>query len=174
MEKGDSPNACEKVFSCIICCNCETNQDIPDHHQDHKPASGASNVLQPTHNHARKTSDVQPKSQKAEVAKYNLELPTKAEVAVDSTEPDAKHEGKKSGQAKNDMFSDYIHRAKMKIRTASNLGSRRTASEADDIHDTKKDTNAKDAFSEYINRAKMKIRKTSTLGRKKSNSLEKE
>lgn len=165
MEKGEnlshSPSACERVFSCVICCNCGTNQDILDHQQDHMPASGASNLLQPTHDHTGKTSGIQTESQ---VAKNT------AEVA----EPGVKHKGTKSGLAKNDMFSDYIHRAKMKIRTVSNLGSRKTASEAVDIHDTKKDNNSKDAFSDYINRAKMKIRKTSSVGRRKSNSLKKE
>ncbi|PON46091.1 hypothetical protein PanWU01x14_254050 [Parasponia andersonii] len=178
MEKGEnlsnSPSACEKVFTCILCCNCQTNQDISDHQQDHKPAPGASNLSHPTQNHAGKTSDVQPESQKAEAEKYKLELPPKAKVAVDSSEPDVKHDGEKSDVGKNDLFSDYIHQAKMKIRAVSNLGSGKTASEADDIHDTEKDNSAKDGFSDYINRAKMMIRKTSSAGRRKSNSLKRE
>ncbi|KAF4348855.1 hypothetical protein G4B88_005172 [Cannabis sativa] len=159
MEKGhnlsNSPSSCEKVFSCIVCCKCQTNNDT-----DHMPTH---------HNHAGNASDMGHESQKAEAAKNRSEKPSKtAHFAVNRTEPDVKHEGKRSsGLRKNDTFSNYIHRAKMKFRAGSNLGNEKKASEASGeyhIHGdhAKKDNSAKDGFSEYINRVKLKIRKTTT------------
>lgn len=76
----------------------------------------------------------------------------------------------------NNTFSDYIKRAKMKIRTVSNVGGGKNhASLQDDAHDhTKKKDTAKDHFSEYIHRAKMKLRTTSSIGHGKIVSFKRE
>ncbi|KAF5731506.1 hypothetical protein HS088_TW18G00184 [Tripterygium wilfordii] len=60
-----------------------------------------------------------------------------------------KEEGKKTGIHIEDRFTDYINRAKVKIRTMSNAGE---AAKVDR------------SFSEYINRAKLKIRAMSSIG----------
>lgn len=80
-------------------------------------------------------------------------------------------QGKKSGLEKNDAFSDYINRAKIIIRTTTNMVGAKNASQEDKVGDAKKEENAKvkDMFSEYITRAKIKIRKTSSgVGKSKN------
>jgi hypothetical protein len=76
----------------------------------------------------------------------------------------------------NNTFSDYIKRAKLKIRTVSNVGGgKNQASLQDDAHGhTKKKDSAKDHFSEYIHRAKMKLRTTSSFGHGKTISFKRE
>ncbi|ONI04883.1 hypothetical protein PRUPE_6G345800 [Prunus persica] len=75
----------------------------------------------------------------------------------------------------NDAFSDYISRAKIRIRAMSNVGMGMTASRSrEDGYDTKKEDNGKDTFSDYINRAKMRIRKTSSIGSRKLISFKRE
>lgn len=65
----------------------------------------------------------------------------------------------------NDMSSDYIKRAKMKIiRTGSDIeGGKNATGLDDDPQDTKKRENTKDLFSEFINRAKVRIRTTPSM-----------
>lgn len=63
-----------------------------------------------------------------------------------------KEEGKKLATHIEDTFTDYINRAKIKIRTMSHVR-----------HDHKK-TSGKDKFSDYIDRAGVKIRTTSSIG----------
>ena len=155
---SNSTSSCERVFTAVLCCSCQTNQDDSDHKHKHMPAATSG-------------PNAPNKSQKSEVAdKKQLELPTK-EVAekVQATHVAAKtgsDEGKGAALTKSDTFSEYIHRAKMKIRTMSNIGHGKNASKEDVVHDhdTKQENNAKDGFSDYINRAKMKIRKTSSVG----------
>lgn len=81
-------------------------------------------------------------------------------------------EGKKTGLENiNDAFSDYINRAKIKIRTTTNNidGEKSGALQEGKVGDHKKKENdgSRDIFSDYINRAKVKIRKTSSIGSSK-------
>ncbi|GMN25599.1 hypothetical protein TIFTF001_000997 [Ficus carica] len=171
---SNSPSACEKVCTAIFCCRCSTNSDVLDHQEEHVPAFTTTNNLQPTHDHSAKASDVQAKSRRSDVVEHKPELPSKEGAKKGSHgQTHAENEGKKSSSAKNEMFSEYINRAKLKIRAMSGLGIGITTSEADDVHDAKKDNSGgKDVFSDYINRAKVKIRKTPSIGSRKSGSLE--
>ncbi|KAJ1404816.1 hypothetical protein SESBI_26395 [Sesbania bispinosa] len=72
----------------------------------------------------------------------------------------------------NDTFKEFIQRAKVKIRTVSNIGrdqSNSVAAPSQEIHGNE---NHKDHFSEFIHRAKKKIRTTTTVG--KTGSLRRE
>ncbi|KAJ8898692.1 hypothetical protein K2173_004726 [Erythroxylum novogranatense] len=90
-----------------------------------------------------------------------------------------KQEGKKTGIHIEDKFTDFINRAKMKLRTTSNVGDGCNASgedhngSEDHVNASGKDNDApgKDKFSEYINRAKKKLRTTSSIGVGKYNSF---
>ncbi|KAK7270250.1 hypothetical protein RIF29_23257 [Crotalaria pallida] len=81
-------------------------------------------------------------------------------------------QGKKSMDI-NDTFNDYIKRAKVKIRTVSNLGRGQSNPTTAPDHDqaqhhgttNKKDSN-KDQFSDFIHRAKKKIRTTTIVGKR--------
>lgn len=162
---SNSPSACEKVCTAIFCCRCSTNSDVLDHQEEHVPAFTTTNNSQPTHDHSAKASDVQAKSRSSDVVGHKPELPSKEGAKKGSHgQTHAENEG---------MFSEYIHRAKLKIRAMSGLGIGNTTSEADDVHDAKKDNSgSKDVFSDFINRAKVKIRKTTSIGSRKSGSLE--
>ncbi|CAB4285660.1 unnamed protein product [Prunus armeniaca] len=72
-----------------------------------------------------------------------------------------KQEGHPSSELEtNDRFSDYIYRAKKKIRhSMTNLGGS-SNSKAYSVHDTKNEEATKDTFSDYIKRVKSKIKKT--------------
>ncbi|MED6138235.1 hypothetical protein PIB30_072322 [Stylosanthes scabra] len=88
-------------------------------------------------------------------------------------------QGKKSMMNIDETFSEYIQRAKKKIRTMSNIGrGHNNTSEDHEFHGggsgggaNEKDHQHRDQFSEFINRAKKKIRTTTIVG--KSNSLRK-
>lgn len=174
---SNSPSACEKVCTAIFCCRCSTKSDVLDHQEEHVPVFTTTNNSQPTHDHSAKASDVQAKSQRSDVVEHKLELPSKEGAKKGSHgQNHVENEGKKSSLAKNEMFSEYINHAKMKIRTMSGVGSGNSTSGADDIHHAKKDNSGSklDVFSDYINRAKVKIRKTTSFGSGKSGPLERE
>ncbi|CAK7348192.1 unnamed protein product [Dovyalis caffra] len=64
----------------------------------------------------------------------------------------------KPGMHIEDRFTDYINRAKIKIRTVSNAGHEKQHAHAG---------SGKDKFTDYINRAKVKLRTTSSIGGRK-------
>lgn len=63
----------------------------------------------------------------------------------------------KRGMHIEDRFTDYIKRARIKIRTLSNAG-----------HEKQHASPGQDKFTDYINRAKVKLRTTSSIGGEKS------
>ncbi|EXB93211.1 hypothetical protein L484_024550 [Morus notabilis] len=169
---SNSPSVCGKVVTAIFCCTCQKDNNVSDHEHEHMPAKTTTNILASTRDHPMKASGVQTKTQRVEVAENKMAFPSKETAEKGGHgRTNAEIEGKKSNLAKNEMFSDYINRAKAKMRTLSGLGSEKQVSEPDSVHCTKKDNSGMDAFSEYINRAKMKIKKTSSMGTRKSNSL---
>ncbi|KAF3452319.1 hypothetical protein FNV43_RR02752 [Rhamnella rubrinervis] len=115
--------------------------------------------------HQHKDHGMQTKSK----PESHMTFPTK--VAIGPDQPQGDKHGKKSGLENNDAFSNYINRAKIAIRTTTNMGGGKNTSQEDNVGDAKKAENVKvkDMFSDYINRAKMKIRKTpSNVGSSKN------
>ena len=73
----------------------------------------------------------------------------------------------------NDTFSEYIQRAKKKIRTMSNLGQRGQDNTAQDHHEShggaaNQKEHHTDPFSDFIHHAKKKLRTTTIVGRSSS------
>lgn len=141
-------------MSSIFCCNCRTNHDDSDSDERHNPNAKARD-----HNAVNMKRPAFP-SKEAEQRSQNARVTFSAGAT----------EGKRAGLTKSDTFSEYIHRAKKKIRTMSHVGTMKNDSEVvvePHVHDTKKEGESRDTFSDYINRAKMKIRKTtSSIGNK--------
>lgn len=128
------------------CCSSHTDDDDDiSHHQKY---------------HGMRTKS-KPESQ--------MTSPTVVVIRPDQHQGDK--EGKKSGLEKNNAFSDYINRAKIIIRTTTNMAGGKNASQEDKVGDAKKEENVKlkDMFSDYIHSAKMKIRKTSSSVGKSKN-----
>jgi ribosomal protein L12E/L44/L45/RPP1/RPP2 len=192
-----SSGVCEKIhhaFSFHPNNNNTKIRRVSHSQEDPRPRPAAS---LPLHNHVGKPADhVQtkhpnsPKVDKFLGADHQIpikldysspkvasEVEEKQRHVVKVVEPHVQKEaGKQPSQDINDTFSDYIKRAKMKIRTVSNAGGgKNIASQQDDIardhhHDTKQRDTSNDQFSEYINRAKMKIRAVSNAGSGKKNA----
>ncbi|XP_027353107.1 uncharacterized protein LOC113863658 [Abrus precatorius] len=83
----------------------------------------------------------------------------------------SQQEGKKTLDI-NDTFTEYIQRAKYRIRTVSNVGHGKNNSVPDETNGSNGNNNRmenqKDQFSDFIQRAKKKIRTTSNIGRTSS------
>lgn len=112
------------------------------------------------------------------VHKYKEELAkaTHSKVEEDKHEAQAQArniEGKRQGRLDiNDKFSEYINRAKIKMRTMS---SKKIAESDDGDYDRKERERGNDHFSDYIQRAKNKFRSTpSNLGGRKNASFKRE
>lgn len=156
--------ACTKIFSC--CCTCQANHDqhIPHPQQDSNPSL-------PIHDHAHKAHHDHNQNRIVDNSEGANAKQFTDKRQHDASQPHGK--GQKSGMdTTDDQFSDYISRAKVKIRTMTmNVrgGNKQNASNSkeDEQNDTKHEDQTKDPFSNYIKRAKIKIRKTtSTVGRK--------
>lgn len=80
------------------------------------------------------------------------------------------HQGKKTLDI-NDTFSEYIQRAKNRIRTVSNVGKGQNnhVPVPDEYNGNNKMGNQHDPFSDFIQQARKRIRTTSNVG--KTNSL---
>jgi hypothetical protein len=83
-------------------------------------------------------------------------------------------QGKKSSLDINDAFDEYIHRAKNRIRTVSNVGKTQNNPNLDEATNSfsgvNRMENLNDHFSDFIVQAKKRIRTTSNIG-KTNNSL---
>ncbi|KAL5864091.1 hypothetical protein ACOSQ3_001605 [Xanthoceras sorbifolium] len=105
-------------------------------------------------------------------------LPQKSKPKADKIPQVHRMESNKPGPNAEERFTNYINRAKFKIRnTSSNLGdgfqSRTTSSSVGDGKMVSgEDNNNKDHFSDYINRAKLKMMRTvSSFGGGRSDSM---
>ena len=87
-------------------------------------------------------------------------------------------QGKKQEQDINDTFSNYIQRAKFKIRSLSNIGGGQSKAASDEDNGDKKNEHHQndkenhhqiDHFGDFIQRVKKKLRTTSNVG--KTNSI---
>ncbi|XP_061358132.1 uncharacterized protein LOC133302375 [Gastrolobium bilobum] len=79
---------------------------------------------------------------------------------------DSKQHGKKPLH-REDTFTNYIKRAKYKIRSLSNIGGREEQSNPapDEAYGTNKKENETDQFSNFIHQAKNKLRTVSKIGK---------
>ncbi|KAF5744187.1 hypothetical protein HS088_TW08G00783 [Tripterygium wilfordii] len=191
MEKKRSssrPNdGCGKIFRAVTPC-CHHNDSPHRSSPTRTQVPLAADTVDPA-KAAGKHGNILP----AEVAAANMENkpPPSVHKALKTDSPNRrpkaqisgevnKHEGKKIGSRSHsdshieDRFTDYINRAKVKIRTTSNAGE--AAKVIDKRHSTTKvdktseATKADKTFSEYINRAKLKIRAMSGSGGGKHDS----
>ncbi|XP_009356732.2 uncharacterized protein LOC103947545 [Pyrus x bretschneideri] len=127
---------------------------------------------------AAKIEPKKPPTHHGLVHKYKEELAkaTHSKVEEDKHEAQAQArniEGKKQGGLDiNDKFSEYINRAKIKIRSMSS----KKIAESDEVdYDGKKRETENDHFSDYIQRAKNKFRSMpSNLGGRKNASFKRE
>lgn len=93
------------------------------------------------------------------------------EVTKTKVNPEVKLEkGGKSGVHIEDRITDYINRAKFKIRTMSRSseGKYGSGKDKDKLSD---DTSGKDKFSDFIDRTRNKLKKASSIGAGKSHSF---
>ncbi|GAV78715.1 hypothetical protein CFOL_v3_22180 [Cephalotus follicularis] len=98
-----------------------------------------------------------------EKAKADMAQPGK--VAKVASKID-KQEGKQTGMHIEDKFTDYIKRAKIKIRTTSNAGDAKRTTDSGVV-----DHKGKNIFQDYIDRAKIKLSTTSSNGGARSDSF---
>lgn len=150
--------ACTKLFGALTCCCC-TCQANPDHHISHPQQDSNSSL--PTHDHAHKANDDHNQNKIASDKRHHH-----------ASQPHGKQGGQKSGLT-DERFSDYISRAKVKIRTMTmNVGGgnkqNASYSKEDEQNDTKHEDHTKDGFSDYIKRVKFKFRKTTSISGSKS------
>lgn len=185
MENGhdgsNSKGVCEKIFS-TLCPNFQSNHHA---HHKHDPIHGSAvpNTAPPNHDHTFysniqiKLGDEAAATEMARMPKAAMVRPTKvygerqrpATMRMDSQ---IEKDSKTPGLDKNDTFSDYINRTKIKIRASmSNVDMERVASRADYVYETEKEDNGKDVFSDFVNRTKIKIRKTSSIGSRRNISF---
>lgn len=142
---------CQKILN-LFCPTCGTNSHSHNK-QDLITSSVSSNPSYHNHNYNGNPDPI-----------------TKIKPTHVST---TRKESKKTGLDHDEAFSDYINRAKIKIRTTSNVSGEEIASEVDGIDYAEKQEDI-DEFSDYINRAKFKIRRTSSIGSKKLISFKRE
>ncbi|KAF3436341.1 hypothetical protein FNV43_RR23433 [Rhamnella rubrinervis] len=135
------------------------------------------------HDHKRKIKEDQLSPHKKGVIVVSEQI-SRGGPPVDQAKSASKgNEGQENGGNKqgkrtavdhlNDTFSDYINRAKIKIRTVSDVKDKSSSLGLDGVHDTNKREGLKDHFSDYIHRAKNKMRSTS-FGTGKSTSFKRE
>ncbi|PON46092.1 hypothetical protein PanWU01x14_254060 [Parasponia andersonii] len=160
---NDSRSVCEKIFCCIF----PTSQETSHSHlkQYHLPASQPSYLSEQEY-YKQHTEKYKPKFEQPAKAITGERLP----FADSDVERYVQKQGQRSGSDINEAFSDYINRAKFKIRAMSNVGGgdhRETTSNEDEVYDAEKKADANDVFVDYINRAKLKISKTSSIGSKR-------
>ncbi|KAM7258573.1 hypothetical protein ACFE04_014314 [Oxalis oulophora] len=125
---------CEKVHKAICCFATEKDTDIMEvSHHVHINFDHSS--LPDSH---RDNPNVHVKDPRVELVHGAVQESSGQLTKIGST-----------GVHIEDRFTDYINRAKLKIRTMS-------------INDEKK--NERDRFSEYIDRSKVKLRSTSSIG----------
>lgn len=161
--------ACTKFFGALTCCCC-TCQANPDHHISHPQQDTKSSL--PTHDHAHKANDDHNQNKIADNHQGANAKQASDKRQHHAFHPHGKQGGQKSGLT-DERFSDYISRAKVKIRTLTmNVGGGNSQnasySKEDEQNDTKHEDHTKDAFSDYIKRVKFKIRKTTSIAGRKS------
>ncbi|TXG63580.1 hypothetical protein EZV62_010574 [Acer yangbiense] len=105
-------------------------------------------------------------------------VPQKNKTRTEEIPQDNKIESNKSGANADERFTNYINRAKIKIRTTSaNFGDGFKSRTTSNVGDGKiavpgREDHSKDNFSDYINRAKLKMMRTvSSFGGGKSDSM---
>lgn len=155
--------ACSKLFGALTCCCC-TCQANPDHHNGH--------ISHPQHDHAHKANDDHNQNKIADNHQGANAKQASDKGQHHASQPHGKQGGQKSGIT-DERFSDYISRAKFKIRAMTmNVGGgnkhNASYSKEDEQNDTKHEDHSKDAFSDYIKRVKLKIRKTTSIAGTKS------
>ncbi|OIW12688.1 hypothetical protein TanjilG_24621 [Lupinus angustifolius] len=138
----------------------QTNPPLPKHHNSNTEYSGASPI------NFDYTTMQNGNSVASSVHGYS-EITTKDAAEGDDVFFKGEQKVKKSMDI-NDTFNEYIKRAKIKIRTVSNIGrgqNNNTSPEHETNHGTNKKENQKDQFSEFIHHAKKRFR-TTTIVRK--------
>ncbi|KAG6736162.1 hypothetical protein POTOM_061113 [Populus tomentosa] len=147
--------------------NREAAETVPvnfDFQSQSIPANGKSNPTTP-HPPIPKTTRVasrviEPEAKTSSMAV--VQSPSQGNKAnhpeLETTQHNKVEEGNdKRGMHIEDRFTDYIKRARIKMRTFSNAG-----------HEKQHANPEKEKFTDYINRAKVKLRSTSSVGGGKS------
>lgn len=147
--------------------NREAAETVPvnfDFQSQSVPANGKSKSTTP-HPPIPKTTQVasrviEPEAKTSSMAV--VQSPSQGNMAnhpkLESPQHNKLEEGNdKRGMHIEDRFTDYIKRARIKIRTLSNAG-----------HEKQHASPGQDKFTDYINRAKVKLRTTSSIGGGKS------
>ncbi|PRQ41774.1 hypothetical protein RchiOBHm_Chr3g0450401 [Rosa chinensis] len=158
---------CSKIFGAFTCCCC-TCQANHDQHISHPQQHSKPSL--PTHDHADKAhhdhnqNRIVDNSQGANAKQFTTDKRQHHASQLHGTQG-----AQKSGLGTDDRFSDYISRAKVKIRTMTmNVGGGNKQNASNSKEDDQHEDHTKDAFSDYIKRVKIKIRQTTRSASRKN------